>query len=83
MTISKEKVGLVLIFAALITNPLTGQFVLIFLDWIFGQMFIYGAYISLIAGVYVCGLMLWYNYRSSGVNIPKTAKNKVKYIEEI
>lgn len=80
MKITKEKIGLSLMVAALITNPLSGQYVLNGLDWLFMQMFRYGAWVSLIAGVYVSGLLFYYIYQSGRVNVPKSGKSS-KFIE--
>lgn len=84
MKVTKEKTGLVLIVATILTNPLTGQYVLTGLDMLFQLFFVYGSWVSLAASVYIVGLILWYMYQSREVvNIPskkhKTQKTG-KYI---
>lgn len=75
MKITKEKVGLVFITAALVTNPLTGQYVQLAIEMLFTQLFLFGAYVSLAAGIYIAGLLLWQMWATrEKVNIP--AKNQ-------
>ena len=68
--------------AAIISNPLTGQYVLQALDWVFQQMFIQGAWVSLVAGVYIIGYMAVNIVKSERTNVPaKSAKTKAqKYL---
>lgn len=78
----KEKLGLLLVVAAIVTNPLTGQYVLEALEMLFTQFFRAGAYVSLASGIYVCGLLAWHMYQSrERVNIPKVGNKPAgKYI---
>ena len=79
MKVTKEKMGLALMGTALVTNPLSGQYVLDGLDWLFSIMFRHGAFVSLIAGIYVAWLLMYQMYTTSRVNVPKkgqSAKNK-------
>lgn len=71
MRITKERIGLVLLGATLVTNPLTGQYVYMFMDIAFTAMFSVGAYIALVAGIYVGILMSVSLYKESRVNVPK------------
>jgi hypothetical protein len=82
MKMTKEKIGLLLIGAALITNPLTGQYVQLAVELAFSQLYLVGAWVSLIAGAYACGLIAWYMYTSRDkVNVPKHGtKPAGKYI---
>lgn len=82
MTNIKEKVALLLTVAMLVTNPVTGQYVQIAMELAFNQLFLIGSYVSLVAGVYICGLIAWNMYASrEKVNIPKHSKGKAgKYI---
>lgn len=74
--ITKERLALVLLVAMLLTNPLTGQYVLQGLDWAFQQMFLYGAWVTLVATIYLIGLMAYYYRRSQKINIPAKGKKK-------
>lgn len=84
MKITKEKVGLILVGAMFITNPLTGQYVLTLLDEAFREMFIYASWVTLVAAVYMIGLLGFYMWKSREVvkTTPKAKKSpKVAYIE--
>lgn len=70
----KEKIAVGSLGAMLVSNPLTGQYVLQGLDWLFSQMFVYGAYVSIATTVYLVGLGAWYYHKSEQVNIPSKAK---------
>lgn len=74
MTITKEKVALLLVLAAIVTNPLTGQYVQLGIELLFTEFFRIGAWVSLVSGIYVCGLMGWHIWSTRDrVNIPKGA----------
>lgn len=78
----KEKIALALLVAMLVTNPLTGQYVLDGIEYAFTQLFIYGAYVSIVATVYLLGLGVFYYAKLNKVNIPAKGKNKTQqYIE--
>lgn len=82
--INKERVGLVLILAALLLNPLTNQYVQQGFDWGMTEASKFaGIYATIAASVYVVGLMVWYNYKAGKLNIPpKTSKKRTeKYLE--
>lgn len=77
MKITKEKIGLLLMVAAIVTNPITGQYVQLAIEILFSQLFLFGAYVSLVAGVYISGLLLWQMWATrEKVNIP-AKKQKV------
>ena len=81
---SKEGIAVILVLASLITNPLTGQYIEQGISWAFEQMFRHGSYISLIAGVYVIGLMTYTYIRADRLNIPTKythTKKAGKFIE--
>lgn len=79
---NKYKIGLVIGACAVITNPLSGQYVLNGLDRAFSVMFSYGAYITLVAGFYFMGLMFWGLWVSrEKTNTEPKGKVKVDYIE--
>lgn len=82
MAHAKEKIGLLLVLAALVTNPLTGQYILDGLELLFTQFFLFGPWVSLVSGIYVCGLIAWHMYSSrEQVHIPRTHKKSAgKYI---
>lgn len=77
-----ERTALVVIVAMLVTNPLTGQYVMNAVDWGFAQLFIYGSYVSLIGTVFLMGLGIYYYIKSSKIKIPKKNANteKQKYL---
>lgn len=85
MKITKEKVGLILIALALTTSPLTGQYVQLGIELLFSQLFLYGAYVGLVAGIYTAGLLFWYMWDSrEKTNIPakgKTTHKAGKFLE--
>jgi len=85
MKITKERIGLALIVIALLTNPLSGQYVMLGVDKLFQYAFIYvGAIATIVAGAYVVLLMLWYNFQASRIKIPhkgKATKKLSRYIE--
>lgn len=69
---------------ALITNPLTGQYILQFLDWGFQQIFIRGAYVNLVASVIVMVYILLVTFKRSPEKLPsKNQKTKVSSKEYI
>ena len=70
----KDKIALVLILAMAISNPATGQYVLQGLDWLFTQIFVYGAIVSLITAIYLLGWGAWYYHKTEQPNIPKKIK---------
>jgi hypothetical protein len=78
---SKEGIAIILLLASVITNPLTGQYINQGIDWVFTQMFLYGAYISLVTAVYLIGLMVYLYIKSTKVNIPKSKKSTAKFLE--
>lgn len=77
--INKERVGLVLVLVALLTNPLSGAYAMEGVDRLFVYAFQYvGAIATAVAGVYVICLMLWYNFQNSRIKIPNKAKKTNK-----
>lgn len=66
----KEKLALGLLVAMLLTNPLTGQYVLEGLDRAFSLAFQYGAYVSVVGTVYLMVLLGYYYWRSERVKVP-------------
>lgn len=82
MTNIKEKIGLALVSAMLLTNPVTSQFVELTIEKVFNRLVMVGAYVTLAAGIYAVGYMAWNIWDSrERVNIPKHSKGKAgKYI---
>ena len=82
MTNKKEKIGLIVIVATILTNQLTGPYVQLAIELAFSQLFLLGAYVSLISGLYISGLIVWYMWNSrERTNVPKQSKGKAgKYI---
>ena len=78
----KEKAAVGVLLAMLLTNPLTGQYVLGALDWVFQQMFFYGAYVGIVGTLYLIGLGGFYYVKLNRVEIPVKSKKKTeKYID--
>ncbi len=50
---TKEKIGLLLIVAALVTNPLTGSYIQLAIELAFSQLFLVGPWVRIIRGVYM------------------------------
>lgn len=72
-----DKVGLGAVVVALITNPLTGQYILTGLDIIFEWIFKHGTYINLAASIVVLVYIIYKMYQSREViNIPEKKKGK-------
>jgi hypothetical protein len=59
----KERIALALLLAMLVTNPLTGQYVATGIDKLFGLLFGYGSYVSIVGATYVLGLGVFYYAR--------------------
>lgn len=79
MKLSKETIGLAVILSAIITNPITGQYVLQVLDWSFEKFFKYGSWVTLVAGIYATGLIIFYMYQSREITkIPKKGTKTLK-----
>jgi hypothetical protein len=78
MTVTKEKVGLVLLGATLVTNPLTNQYVQQGVDWALTEISKQsGAYVTLVTAVFFTGWILVNMYQSGRIKVPKkTAKTK-------
>lgn len=70
----RDKIALVLLVAMLVTNPLTGQFIQQGVVWSFDQLFLQGAWISLIAAVYLIALMAFYGHQSGKPKLPSKSK---------
>lgn len=79
---TKEKIGLGLVLAMVVTNPLTGQYVNQIIDWGFQQLFLHGAWVSLVGGSYLMALLVFQIIKSYRINIPaKSAKTeKQRYL---
>lgn len=80
----KDKVSLMLLVGAILTNPLLGQYVLTAMDFAFRALFSIGAYVTLVAVGWMLVLLAVQYVKSERLNIPsKTAKtNKAgKFIE--
>lgn len=79
----KERIAVILILAMLVTNPLTGQYINLAIDWVFQQLFIYGSWIGIAGSVYIAGLLFYNNYKAARLNVPaKTHKTKAQaYLE--
>ena len=77
-----ERILIVLVLASLISSPLTGQYALQGLDWVFQQMFFYGYWVLAVTAGYLLFYLGIRYAKSQAVNIPKkTAKTKAqKYI---
>lgn len=73
----QDKVASGLLIAMLVTNPLTGQFVMQAVVWAFDTMLLYGAYISIVTTVYIMGLGMFYYAKSEQTNVP-SKKSKAK-----
>lgn len=74
MKITKEKIGLVLLAATIITNPLPGQYVEDAISRTFQLMFLYGYWISLVTAGYAVVIFFIYYHQSTRVNIPAKPK---------
>lgn len=77
----KHKVGAVLLLAALVSNPLTGQYVLDAIERAFTELFIYGAWVSLVFTLYLLVMGAWAYYKLDPVKIPKGKTKTQAYIE--
>lgn len=76
---TSKKIALVLIMAMAVSHPVTGQYVLQALDWGFSQIFIYGAWVSVVTAAYLIALGAWEYFKSEQPHIPSKAKpQKVK-----
>lgn len=73
----------VLIVAALVSNPLSGQYILQGIIWVFDKVFMYGSYVMLALGAYVLFYAGVKYANMNRVKIPKktaktTAQNYIK-----
>ena len=74
-----DKIALGAVGVALITNPLTGQYILEGLDWGFQQIFLRGAYVNLVATVIIFIWVMGMLYRTrSQTKIPAKGKKTEK-----
>lgn len=77
-----NKLTIIMMIVFIVSNPLTGQYLLQAIDWTFQQIFIYGAYVSAVAATWLVGYIAWVIYRQEQVKIPKKAKKTTsKFIE--
>jgi hypothetical protein len=79
-----NKVAMWALIVAVITNPVSGAYILWGLDYGFGLVFRYASPVNFVALGVVAGYILWKMWESRDVtNIPKkTAKTKTqKYVE--
>ncbi len=82
MTKNINKLWLIAVLAAIVTNPLTGQYVQLAIELAFAQLFMLGDEVSLVAGGFTCGMIVWNMWNSRDrVNIPKHGNKPAgKYI---
>lgn len=75
---NRSKITIAMAIAMLITNPLTGQYVVAFTDWLFEQMFTYGAWITVVACAWIIGVLLLNVWETRPrTNIPNKIIDKV------
>lgn len=76
----KEKIALILLGAMLVTNPLTNQYLLRFIDWALIGATKYTVWITLAASAYIVGLLGFYMWQSRSVvkTTPKGKKTKTQ-----
>lgn len=66
-----DKMAFMSVAVILITMPVSGQYVLEGLDWVFMQMFSRGTFVTVGAAVYLMGYIMWKMYETrERVNIP-------------
>lgn len=85
MKLTYQRVAVIATLLLLITNPVSGQYILKGLNYLFDWIFQYGAYISLVAAVYLVLFFSIREYQKTRLNIPskKDAKGKAsqKYLD--
>lgn len=72
----KERIGVLLLLAVIVTNPLTSQYVLRGILKVFDQLMLYGAWVTMVACSYAIALFAWHWFQSEQTKIP--AKSKAK-----
>lgn len=79
----KERVAALMLLAVILTNPLTSQYVLRAVLWVFDELVLYGAWVTMVACSYFMALMAWHWFQSDKTKIPpKTKKSRpTAYIE--
>ena len=78
-----DKVAMIAVLVAIVTNPLTGQYILQGLEWVFTQIFAYGSPINLAASVVIAVYVASKVFKGYKTNVPpKSAKTQKagKYI---
>lgn len=76
-----DRLAVVMLLAMLVTNPLTGQYILQGLEWLFQQLFSLGAYVNLWGSFLVLVVAVLHYFKSERVTLPKGNTVTQKYIE--
>jgi len=66
------------ILILIVMIPVTGQYVLLGIQWAFAQIFIYGGAVISVPATYVIVYVLYFGLRGQGVKIPKRELNPLK-----
>lgn len=78
MKLSYQRTAIIAALLLLLTNPVSGQYALKGLNYLFDWIFTYGSYISLVAVVYLAIFLSVREWKNSRVNIPSKAESKQK-----
>lgn len=73
----KERIGVLMLLAVIVTNPLTSQYVQRAILRVFDQLVLYGAWVTMVAASYAIALFAWHWFQSEQTKIPAKSK-KVK-----
>lgn len=77
----KEKIGAGFLVAMLVTNPLTGGYIALGIETGFYWLLVHGAWVSLLAGLYLVGLGAFYYAKSEKLRLPVGKPDTQAYIE--